>query len=67
MTDSPPSVSAPVLRKLQAFTALNRAAAGDSLPPEIRCFAIAAARFYPAVKRALGYARSCGLVPVQAA
>lgn len=30
-------------------------------------FAIAAARFYPTVKRALGYAKSCSLVRVKAA
>jgi hypothetical protein len=30
-------------------------------------FSIAIARFYPAVKRALGYAKSCSLVNVQAA
>ena len=144
--------ASPVLDRLQALSALSRAEAGDSLPPEIRCFAtlgavqqddcgecvqihvnlgraigmdpvllqaaldgrpellpgplalawrfgravaandpamedmridlerrygreammelsfaIAAARFYPAVKRALGYAKSCSLVRVKAA
>lgn len=145
-------LGSPVLDKLQAFTALNRAEAGSTLPAEIRCFAtlgavqaddcgeclqihinmdhalginpkllqaaldyrpellpgplaqawrfgqavannaagmeelrlaleelygrpamielsyaIATARFYPTVKRALGYAQSCSLVKVKAA